>query len=103
MPKYYSFLDNDMPGPSKPKPKKVGPATKRPTRRTGMVVPKPAPRTRRNPNLKHPSWAGSDTKPYNVGPQRGRVVPDPKKPSQRPRRTGTAAVPKPARRKKMEK
>ena len=48
MPKYYSFLDNDMPGPSKPKPKKVGPAAKRPRpARAGGSKPIPLPSARK--------------------------------------------------------
>lgn len=39
--------------------------------------------------LKHPSFAGSDTEPYNVRPQKPK-----------PKRIGKAAIPKPAKRPK---
>ena len=98
MPSYYSFLDNGMPGPSKPKPKrkKAGPAAKRPLpprvggrlgeiiggklpsrakptprqmpKRTGAVVPKPAPRTR--DGRRYPV-------DYKPGSRTGAVVPKP--------------------------
>jgi len=114
MPSYYSFLDNGMPGPSKPKRKQVGPARKRPQpprrggqgdtasdakptprpRRIGMVVPKPAPRTR--DGRRYPV-------DYKPGSRTDFVVPKPGARQVGPRKP--AKVPKsPTRRRKfMEK
>jgi len=68
MPKYYTFLDNGIPGPA-PKPKKVGPAAKRPRpARAGGSKPIPMPSARKpKPSASVPAQKAPAFRKYPEG------------------------------------